>query len=239
MENNQPTNKIDSITQFLTLHNTTIIAVIMAISAMIGQNYQQNEEEVFEIQENFEDKQADLESIELMYGTNSSQYMNAAKEYQKEEEALLEEAMDAIDFDSSELENIPKAEGRLMDYTDQNEGEVPQPQGAQEQPENNVQQTPGNEQQPTETNMQQPMGAAQQPAGNAKQPAEKQMENQFEGIAKTAETRSRYSDYATTILQISVLLSSIGVSAMNRFLSYLASGLTLVGVVVEIIAATM
>lgn len=62
----------------------------------------------------------------------------------------------------------------------------------------------------------------------------------FATAVETAKTQSTYSDYATTILQISVLLSSIGVNAVNRnkFLSYLASGLTLVGVVLEILAAT-
>lgn len=189
MENNQPTNKIDSITQFLTLHNTTIIAVIMAISAMIGQNYQQREDSVLEMQEDFEDKQADLESIELMYGQNSSQYINAAKEYQEEEKELLEDAMETIDFDSTELEDIPQAEGRITDYTEQTEGDAPQdvPQTG-----GDAQQTQGDAQQQG-ADMQQPMEAAQQPVGNAQKPAENNREAQFDAVVETAETQSRYS----------------------------------------------
>lgn len=245
MENEQPSNKIDSITQFLTVHNTTIIAVIMAISAMLGQSYQQQEEAVHETQEDFEDKQADLKSIELMYGENSAQYQNSAQEYQKEEVKLLEEAMEAIDFDTSGL-IIPKAEGRLPQQTEG--GGMPQ-EGTGQQPQEGTQQE-GAGQQPQGYPQQEgvgqpPQGGAQQqqPAQNAQLSSKvkkvKDIEEKFKAVVESAETQSSYSDYATTILQISVLLSSIGVSVANKFLSYLASGFTLVGVILEIAAAVM
>jgi len=244
MENNQPTNKIDSITQFLTVHNTTVIAVIMAISALLGQNYEQTEEDVHEKQEDFEDRQADLESIKLMYGENSPKYLNAANEYWEEEEELLKDAMETIDYDDPSVE-IPKAEGRLPQQTEdgyvpQTEGDIPQPQENAQQAEGEAQQPQG-EMQPTEGDVQQQPEAAmqQQPTQNAEHMAEDKMEEVFDEVVEEAETQSMYSDYATTILQISVLLSSIGVSSMNKLLTYLASGLTLLGVILEIAAAVM
>lgn len=244
MENNQPTNKIDSISQFLTVHNTTVIAVIMAISALLGQNYEQTEEDVHEKQEDFEDRQADLENIKLMYGENSPKYLDAANEYWEEEEELLEEAMEEIDYEDDPSVEIPKAEGRLPQQTE--DGDLPQTDGDLPQPQENAQQTEGEMQQPqgemqtTQGDVQQPEAATQQqPAQNAKHMAEDKMEEVFDEVVEEAETQSMYSDYATTILQISVLLSSIGISAMNKILSYLASGLTLVGVILEIAAAVM
>lgn len=178
MENNQPTNKIDSITQFLTVHNTTIIAIIMAISAMLGQNYQQNEEAVFEDQENYEDTNAYMDELNLEYlgdsiSVEEQQKLDSIRiEYEKEQDSLL---ADATGLDVTEVQNL----------------------------------------------------------------TEEQEEAKIKEAAETAETQSAYSDYATTILQVSVLLSSIGVSVVNKLLSYLASGLTLVGVVLGILAAAM
>lgn len=179
MENEQPSNKIDSITQFLTVHNTTIIAIIMAISAMLGQSYQQNEEAVFEDQENYEDASANMDELNLEYLGDTSisveeqQSLDSIRiEYENEQDTLLAEA---TGLDVTEVQNL----------------------------------------------------------------TEEQEEAKIKEAAETAETQSAYSDYATTILQIAVLLSSIGVSVVNRFLSYLASGFTLVGVVLEILAATM
>lgn len=61
----------------------------------------------------------------------------------------------------------------------------------------------------------------------------------FEKVKDEVDQKENMSGYASTVLQISVLLSSVGMTNKAKLLTYLASGLTLIGVLIEIFMAVM
>lgn len=61
----------------------------------------------------------------------------------------------------------------------------------------------------------------------------------FEKVKDEVDQKENMSGYASTVLQISVLLSSVGMTNKAKLLTYLASRLTLIGVLIEIFMAVM
>ncbi len=152
MENSQPTNKIDAFTQFLTVHNTTIIAIIMTIAGLLGQHAQEEKEAVYDDVEDIQDRM---------------------------EGGITDEERSLID---AEMADLAEETGESYASADQID---------------------------------------------------------FEKVKDEVDQKENMSGYASTVLQISVLLSSVGMTNKAKLLTYLASGLTLIGVLIEIFMAVM
>ncbi|MEO5783680.1 MAG: DUF4337 family protein [Ginsengibacter sp.] len=160
--------KSNSFFDTLMVHNTTIIAIILSIAAMIGNHFEQLEQNANEDVQQIENKRADNED-KLTVAANK------VEEYTMEENAdsTSEKFAALINDFSVQKDSLDKEEETL-------------------------------------------------------QKSEEKINATFE---KVKEQSSR-SNMASTIFEISILLSSIGMTNKKKLFTYVASALTVIGIII-------
>ena len=160
----------NSFLRTLVVHNTTIIAIILSIAAMIGNHFEELRQNADEKLQQIQDRRQDNED-EL------ADAVNKIDEYNLEEnvDTTSEQYTGLIKNFSDEKDSLDKEEITLTN-------------------------------------------------------SEEQVNKTYEKV-KAQDDRSNMTD---TILQISILLSSVGMTNKNKLLTYAATALTAIGVIIII-----
>lgn len=151
--------------QTLLTHNTTIIAILLAIAAMIGNEFEQKEQEAYDAEQTIEDKQNAISD-------DIQNYDGELKELELKEDTTTEKYQALLAVYNARVDSLNTAEAEQV----------------------------------------------------------KQQEQTTKVLA-TRKDQNKKSETADLFFQISVLISSIGFTNKNKLLMYIATALTVVGII--------
>jgi len=154
---------------FIMLHNTTIIAIILAVAAMLGNGLERTQQKADKAESEIQQRREyletetqtlsdEIEELDLQYDSTSPKYQEVAKGLQHRSDSL----------DKMEAETV-------------------------------------------------------------------KIEHEKETILQHVETQNKTSNMADTIFEVAILLSSISLTSKNKKLTWLATLLTLAGVIAEVL----